>query len=186
MDRSLVERMIGAVVLALLLIVLGPILLNGQEGGQSDPDSNTVELDLPVRVETIRVNGSSKSSATAKPPVAPPVQKTVTVAKKKAEPAKKKVEPVITAPPVVVAKAESPKQEWGVQIGSFSARENAERMAADLKKRGFSAMVRVSSVKGKSIYRVQVGPEPSRAKAEQLAGKLKAAGQNGMVLELGS
>ena len=62
MDRSLVERMIGAGILVLLLVLLVPTLLNGNIDGKIA--RAVVTFPQPVlRTETIYLNGTKPPSA---------------------------------------------------------------------------------------------------------------------------
>jgi DedD protein len=69
-----------------------------------------------------------------------------------------------------------------VQLGSFASRANAERLAQQLKGKGFKASVSESSGGGRKLYRVRAGPATDRATADELAAKLRAAGQTGAVV----
>ena len=66
-------------------------------------------------------------------------------------------------------------------MGSFASRENAERLARELKVKGFATSVS-QSTKGKRLWRVRVGPEADRAAAVALGAKLRSAGQAGAVV----
>jgi DedD protein len=84
-----------------------------------------------------------------------------------------------------VATAESPPVTgWAIQVGSFASRENAERLARELKGKGFAAIVNQSSGNGKRLWRVRVGPEADRAAAVALGAKLRAAGRPGAIVPL--
>jgi DedD protein len=66
---------------------------------------------------------------------------------------------------------------YAVQLGVFGSRDNAERLAKQVKGNGFPVLVNETSGKdGKKLYWVRVGPEPDQAAATALSGKLKAAG----------
>ncbi len=75
--------------------------------------------------------------------------------------------------------AESPRTTptapsgWAVQVGSFGVRATSERIAADLKREGFSAFVVAFHSGNQTMYRVRVGPERNREAAEALLRKLK-------------
>lgn len=71
--------------------------------------------------------------------------------------------------------------DWFVQLGSFSQRDNAERLVADVSRRGFPAGMAESSGRRGPMYRVRVGPAGSREAAGELARKLAAAGFTGQV-----
>jgi cell division protein FtsN len=68
-----------------------------------------------------------------------------------------------------------------VQLGSFASRDNAERLAKQLRAGGFQASVSQGTT-GRHLYRVRAGPAHDRAGAEQLAGKLRAAGHSGAIV----
>jgi DedD protein len=88
--------------------------------------------------------------------------------------------PVVETPP---APARSPPVTgWMIQVGSFASRENAERLARELKSKGFAASVSESRGGGRSLYRVRVGPEGDRAAAQAVLAKLRARGQRGAAL----
>jgi DedD protein len=86
------------------------------------------------------------------------------------------------------SRAASSEQEgrggWAVQVGSFASRENAERLARELKGKGFESHVNESSGNGKRLWRVRVGPEPDRASAVALGARLHASGQSGSVVPM--
>lgn len=71
---------------------------------------------------------------------------------------------------------------WAVQLGSFAQTDNAERLAADLRKEGYAAFL--SRLKGPNgpLHRVRIGPQKDRASAEATAEKLAAAGHQGQVV----
>jgi cell division septation protein DedD len=66
-----------------------------------------------------------------------------------------------------------------VQLGVFASRENAERLALEVRVKGFKASVSPVSSGGRKLYRVRVGPAPDRSGALELQGRLKAAGRPG-------
>ena len=189
MDRNLVERMIGAGVLVLLLVLLVPALLDGSRDEEVAPA--IVTLPEPVlRTETIYLNGTE-------PPLAVPNQGALKTQADlpppvKTQPAAARLDPqpvpvaTSTATPITASaeSSEATHDQWGVQLGSFSKRENANRMVNDLVDQGFPAHVSVTSSGGRSMYRVRVGPRPSRASATELARTLAAAGHGGVVVAL--
>ncbi|MGQ0527500.1 MAG: septal ring lytic transglycosylase RlpA family protein [Alphaproteobacteria bacterium] len=62
-----------------------------------------------------------------------------------------------------------------VQVGAFSASENADRMAVDMTRYGQAHVVE-ASVRGESFYRVRVGPVASVTDADALMSRLVADG----------
>ena len=91
---------------------------------------------------------------------------------------------VATAAPPARQKAESvPTTGWAVQLGSFGDKQNAERLASVVSKKGFSTYLMSSQQAGKTLYRVRVGPRDSRAQATELAERLGNAGYKGQVTQ---
>jgi cell division septation protein DedD len=73
--------------------------------------------------------------------------------------------------------------DWMVQLGVFRKHENAERLAQELKAKGFHALVSDVSVSGQKLWRVRAGPVAGRTAAEQLNAKLRTAGHAGSVVQ---
>jgi DedD protein len=96
-----------------------------------------------------------------------------------------KLEPAQKEPEVVVATVAEPASStgmWAVQLGSFGNEENADKLAADLKKLGFAAFRSQLATSSGELYRVRVGPQKDRESAEAVAGQLSKAGQKGQVV----
>lgn len=71
---------------------------------------------------------------------------------------------------------------WAVQLGSFSSQENADRLAASLRKQGFAAFLSKLSTSSGQLHRVRIGPQKDREAAEAMAARLQKAGHKGKVL----
>ena len=75
-----------------------------------------------------------------------------------------------------LAAAEKPATNSGtlyrVQTGAFAKKANADKLAADLKAKGFGTYI----VKAGALYKVQVGAYSKKDNATAMAAKLKAAG----------
>ncbi len=69
-----------------------------------------------------------------------------------------------------------------VQLGVFANRGNADRLAQELKSRGFHTLVSETGSGARKLWRVRAGPAQDRTAAEQLAAKLRAAGHPGAVV----
>lgn len=67
---------------------------------------------------------------------------------------------------------------WLVQLGVFASRENAERLAVEMRTKGMRAAVSDVSSSGRRLYRVRVGPVADRASAQELQSRLKASGHS--------
>jgi DedD protein len=71
---------------------------------------------------------------------------------------------------------------WAVQLGSFGNKENAERLAADLRRQGFAAFLSQLSTSSGQLHRVRIGPQKDRASAEAMAARLLKANHKGQVV----
>jgi cell division septation protein DedD len=98
-------------------------------------------------------------------------------AKSRAESAKSKAD-TSDAPRLAAAKPEKGGAKgWAVQLGVFGSRDNAERLAKQVKGNGYPVVVSETSGKdGKKLYWVRVGPEGEQSAATAVSAKLKAAG----------
>jgi DedD protein len=187
MDRALKERIIGAAVLVLVVVLVVPVFLDGPPGadeiiservplpGQSEQKFQTVVLERD-RKDPVP---SNSGNATPEPTSAP---------RQTAQPQ------TITPKPVEEQAAPKPRPEppppesasttgmWAVQLGSFGNQENAERLAAGLRKQGFAAFLSRTSTGSTQLYRVRIGPQKDRKSAEAMAAKLKKAGHDGQVV----
>lgn len=171
MDRAIVERMVGAVVLVLILVLLAPTLLDGSSD-DAEPAVAAAPAESGRRTEVIVLNAPRD----ALPPE--PVEEVVAAAGPASAtgPAPELVRPM--------AGNQTP-EGFAVQLGSFSVRGNADRFAQRIRTEGHPVFV----VRGRSgagtIYRVYSGPAESREQAGELAAKLKSGGYSVMVVELG-
>jgi DedD protein len=189
MDRALKERVIGAIVLVVVAVLVVPVFLDGPS---SDGDVVSSIVTLPGQSEqagmtqTVVLNRDRKEPV----PASAPVQ------------VETKPEPVKTAPPAVTqeaavvspnddsesvtaaesATAESATGMWAVQLGSFSNQENAERLAADLRKQGYAAFLSRLVTDSGALHRVRIGPQKDRESAEAVAAQLAKSGHSGQVV----
>jgi DedD protein len=86
-----------------------------------------------------------------------------------------------TAPPAPAA-APAATGKWWVQLGSFSSADNAQRLARDLRGKGFVIDVSVVKSGGRQLHRVRAGPEKDRDTAVALRTRLASAGQQGTLV----
>lgn len=84
--------------------------------------------------------------------------------------------PASTAGP---ADAADDAQLWAVQLGSFSDKDNADRLAAELRGAGYPAFLSQVSTGGRTLHRVRVGPQADRGASEAMQARLAAAGYAG-------
>ena len=91
-----------------------------------------------------------------------------------------------TAKPSAAAKPSSAgagaAEAWMVQLGVFANRTNADRLAQELKGKGFRVAVSEASGGGRKLFRVRAGPLADRSAATDLAARLRAAGASASVV----
>jgi len=213
MDRQLLERLIGAGVLVVALVVVVPAILDGESGSPFGDDAGHVPdvpatTNEPRRTHTIRLDksmegppvaleiaepvsgpepremkpssGSASKAVIAAPaqPVQPAAAKPLTVSKAIA-----RAKPPSTPAPRSAEPVAVPESGWVVQLGSFSSRQNAQRLADEVGGRGFSVFLMPLDRSGQMLYRVRVGPRDTRPQAVELAGRLAKAGYSGQVAQ---
>ena len=200
MDRQLLERMVGAAVLIVALVVIAPAILDGP--GDRETGSATAPLpDGNVRTVTIRPDRPAAEPPVARqsaPPSVPaaPAPANETAPKSSPKPPAQSAEPKVAkseTPPAEKPRAKpkpAPRTQpgaqparsgWAVQLGSFANRDNAKRLAGEVSAKGYDTYLLPLEKGGRTLYRVRVGPKSSREAAEKLAGELAKAGYKGQV-----
>jgi len=192
MERALKERIIGAVVLVIVVVLVVPIFLDGPPDesdviservllpGQDDQKTQTVVLDRD-RTDPVPAT-SSPTPARQEPAREDP--KPVAVEQKQPEPRTPtpKPAPDPVKEPVAEQPAASTTGMWAVQLGSFSNKDNAEKLAADLRKQGYAAFLSQLAQDGGQLHRVRIGPQKDRESAEAMASRLLKVGHKGQVV----
>lgn len=72
---------------------------------------------------------------------------------------------------------------YRVQAGAFTVRENAEKMKANLQKKGFKDVFITTVDLGQLIYRVQIGAYSQKANAEFMRQKLQKTGFDALIVQ---
>ncbi len=212
MDRALKERTIGAVVLVVFAVVVVPVFLDGPSTDDAIVSAPVVlpgQNDQPRRQQTIVLERDRNQPVPTTPRQAPEsVEESPTVVTARPAPKPAKAEPKTAVP--VVAKSEAPAKAppkapvkaesepapkppapkaaagnsgmWAVQLGSFSNRDNAERLAANLRESGYAAFLSKLDTSRGELHRVRIGPQKDRASAEGVASSLASAGHKGQVV----
>lgn len=191
MEISTKERLTGALIVVLALVVIAPELLSGR----STPDSGTPPAQNPedgAPLQTFNVElGAARSDQTAVPSepaaataelpaVRPPVTEEV------AQPVAKEIAPPAEPAPQRAAPAKesatSPAGKWWVQLGSFQSESNARRLAQQIRDGGYTITVSRSGEGARIRYRVLAGPVADRPAAVALQARLVSAGQKDAAL----
>ena len=195
MEKALKERIIGAIVLVAVAVLVVPVFLDGPPAdsemiservplpGQGEQSNPTVVLERdrtdPVPAQTVETPEREEPMATQPAP-------STAIAEPTPEPNQPETSPPQSQPerttPTRVQPAGSATGMWAVQLGSFSSQENAEKLAADLRKQGFAAFLSQLSTSSGQLHRVRVGPQKDREAADAMAARLQKAGHTGKVL----
>lgn len=176
MDRGLIQRMVGALVLIALAVIFVPMLFNRED------DARRVEVDAPAMPQTPAMPNVEVQPVEVPEPAAEPFPEEFEIIEEGAETQVQAPAEPITAPPAVAeptptppAAETQPKSEqrldaanlpvsWSVQLASLSSRESAEALTAKLRSQGYNAYVRTFE----GMNRVFVGPLVERAEANRL------------------
>ena len=196
MERALKERIIGAAVLVVFVVLVVPIFLDGppESGeivservllpGQEGQDIKTVVLDrersAPLPSTSIAAaQDDAKETGVAEPEVSLPIPTPVEREPAPAQVQQQAPRESVPSNPEPVA---STTGMWAVQLGSFSNKENAERLAADLRKQGYAAFLSQLNTADGALHRVRIGPQKDRESAEAMAARLLKVGHKGQVV----
>lgn len=196
MDRALKERLVGAIVLIVAAVLIVPVFLDGPANDEAEvsqrvtlPGQNeqprqqqTIVLardrDQPVPVSAAEAGPEPEVKTPASPPPEPVA---VTPAPQKSDAPVEKVDESPAPEPASRTPAAAGSL-WAVQLGSFSNRANAEKLAADLRSGGYAAFLSALSTGSGELHRVRVGPQKDRESAEGVASALANAGHEGQVV----
>jgi DedD protein len=204
-ERRAKERLIGASILVVLVVLIVPEFLSGPKPAAPPsapllpaPSTNapeptrTVTVDLATSKSTsVDTEGGpndsavstgaaalSAASATDAAPSTPSVASSVVDPK-----------PLNSVPPTAPSRpVDSPAAtptssgHWSVQLGSFANRGNADNLVHQLKSQGFQVYDSAIGAGQAQRFRVRVGPLSDRAAADRTIAKLKALGHAGSVL----
>ena len=165
-----------------------PSISEGPAQPTSEPSSTAVQ----PGEEAAPAQEAKVAQPTERPvPIPQPVKPQPALPTPRTGPPQKRVSiaaaPRASAPPAAPEKhaAATPAPAaggWLVQLGVFASRANADRLAEELKGKGFKVSVSEVTGKGKTLYRVHSAALSDRAAAQDLAAKLHAAGASSAVM----
>ena len=131
---------------------------------QTAPKAQTAPPDEPAKPSATKPAPTDTTSVPVKPPPAPPA----------ASPAPQTAAARPAAPPAAAPAPSTAKPTagggWFVQVAAFKSRENADRQVAQLKAKGYTAIVQADPG---SLFRVRIGPFQERTEATQTAERLQ-------------
>jgi cell division septation protein DedD len=199
MDRRVKERLVGASILAVLIVLVVPELLSGPV---PVPATSRLPVNAPEPVRNVTVDLATSKAPEPPPALDAPAASTAAASSAGASGAATTTaaNPSASAPPAssppaatasapveivqptptslsTTAKAAIAGHTWAVQLGSFVSRENADKLARQLRAQGFGVYVLPGGSGSSLRYRVRIGPMPDRAAAAQSVAKLKSLGQ---------
>jgi cell division septation protein DedD len=202
------ERLTGAIILVALIVLLVPELLTGPIRLRTAPAAaataaitaavgagSAAHGEPPLRSYTMTIGAPPPQTSTPEvsPQAPPPAQPTATP--QAGPPESSTASPAPAAPQGSLQGSKSPAHPgmeedrssassagWVVQLGSFASRQNAERLARSLDRRGFRMSVSSARAGSRVLWRVRAGPAPSHAGAVHLAARLRALGHRGELL----
>ncbi|MGD2120057.1 MAG: SPOR domain-containing protein [Chromatiales bacterium] len=165
MDEQLKKRLIGAAVLVSLAVIFIPMLLEDETVLDTSiyksniPERDKVEFQSPLlSEEEIQQKQSQDLFGSS---IQPDAHTEVTEVTDSST-----VEP---ADETAATQTRVGLSSWMIQVGSFSSRENAEKLLQELRKQGFDSHLEQAQVNQATVFRVRVGPEVERSNAEKLA-----------------
>ena len=165
MDQQLKQRLVGGTVLSLLAVLFLPLAFD--------------ERIEPIEVDTVKTRTSSSVVAEAENRGS---IREMPINKKK-DPDKPGLDKRLL--PVKRKPVRGDQPAWVIQVGSFSAADNASELRSKLRRAGFSAIVEDSKESKGMIYRVRMGPFFSRAEAESALQQLQSKlGLKAIILSL--
>lgn len=195
MDKALKQRMVGATVLIALAVIILPMLLGGRPEGDSQ---QTRKIELPAQppelsFETRRypIGEQGLEQQAKKDPSTP--EDTVRQLPPPKVPASKVDKPDAVnstvgksgideqaSMPVVTSNAPVPLENspdtgrFVVQVASFGALDNANKLSATLRSNGYSVITHSVKSEVGVLHRVRVGPYASEAEANRTASDLES------------
>lgn len=189
MDRRVKERLIGASILVVLIVLVVPELLSGPKPAPPPPavlpaaavsePNRTVTVDLSTSKSAAAPEQQAMDEPASAASVASVPPDATATATATPTPASASAVAPTTASAVETAAPpprSSVRGSWSVQLGSFASRANADNLTRQMKGQGFAAFV-LQGGSGASVrYRVRIGPLSDRESAERTAAKLKALG----------
>lgn len=188
MEEKLKERLIGAAVVVALGVVFIPVMLDGPPRQSSLTRSLALPGQDTTGLKQVTIDLGSPGQSVPKPDPIPPSEAPPPMETAPEEPV---AHATATSTPTPDSQVEGqltasrPALEatgWAVQVAALSDRNNADKLAAQLKSQGFSAFVGKFQDGSRTLYRVRVGPVKTREEADSLAEQLRDGGQKVKVL----
>lgn len=155
MDKTLKQRLIGAILLVTLGVIFIPVLLDGS--GFKSRNSRSIEMPPEPKFPPL--------SEIKLEPVVP------THLKQKSAPAP--VKKPAPSKPKAKTKLKQPVNAFALQVSTVTIKDNAYALRDKLRKDGYAAYVEARTKNGKTSYRVRIGPELDKSRMEKMKATVK-------------
>jgi DedD protein len=197
MERRVKQRLVGAGILLLLVVVIVPELLSGPKPAATTVLPDPVPAPAATRTVTVPVDAVSDAPLAADPAPSnptPPAASMPAVAAQATAAMPLENPPSIPTYQVREQSSESPQslqspratsaesarpvaqEAWSVQLGSFASKPNAEKLVHAVGDKGYAPYIAATGSGAALRFRVRVGPFTERAAAERALAKLKSQG----------
>ncbi len=164
LDKTLQQRLIGAILLVALGVIFIPVLLDGS--GFKSRNSRSIEVPPEPEFPPL--------SEIKLDPVTP------THLKKKTESSANK--PASSAP-ANRTQLKQPTNAFSLQVSTVTIKDNAYDLRDKLRKDGYAAYVESRTKNGKTTYRVRIGPELDKSKLKTMKSTVqKKYGLDGFIV----
>ncbi len=200
MDDGLKKRLLGATVLVSLAVIFVPMLFEKEPADDSGMNESKIPLPPEDRFSSSILPLENEDLSTPPAQITPLKQlgeesgpssnDSGKILELKPEKRSEIVSPVESVALDTTQETNPPEQEerlsklaiptgsqirvpsWVVQVGSFSNRVNADKIANELKKKGYPTFIEQADINGNTVFRVRVGPEKNKPKAKQMLAQL--------------
>jgi len=187
MDQQLKERLIGAIVLVSFAVIFIPMFFTGTTDSVL---KNKENVSIPKELEFVSklkpMTGTATDSNIKNIEFAPVVEESLApvVEESLAPVVEESLAPVVEESLAPVVEEIPFNQEmlknnavgqmnWVVQVGSFSSKDNAEKLNQKVKKAGFHSFVNPITQNNKIMHQVCLGPEYNETDAMNLLKGIK-------------
>jgi DedD protein len=168
LDRRVKERLVGASILVVLVVLIVPELLSGPKRAAAPAAPVPTEAGRSI---TVDVAQNAAAPAPADPPA--PAAQAAPLEAPASAPTSTDVPP---APEQSGGGVPRMHGAWALQLGSFANTINAQKLRSALMAKGYAAYLLQGGEGAALRYRVRIGPVADRGAAEHLLAKLKSQG----------
>ena len=163
MNQQLKERLIGIIVLVLFAVIFMPMFFTGTNDSiLKNKENVSISKESEFISKLKPMTDTATDSYTENIELAPVVEESIA--------------PVVEEIPFnqEMLKTDTVGQmNWVVQVGSFSSKDNAEKLNQKVKKAGFRSFVNPITQNSKIMHQVCLGPEYDETDAKNLLKEIK-------------